>query len=61
MSDRVVDAAKETASDAVDRGKHVAQEAVGAAVDTAKDSGRTQGEELTSTLSDRMQEQSSNA
>jgi hypothetical protein len=61
MSDRMVDAAKETASDAVDRGKQVAQEAVGAAVDTAKDSGRTQGEELTSTLSDRMQEQSSNA
>jgi len=55
MSDRLVDAAKETASEAVDRGKQVAQEAAGAAVDTAKESGREQGEELTSALEDRTQ------
>ena len=61
MSDRLVDAAKETASEAVGRGKQVAQEAVGAAVDTAKESGREQGEELTSALQDRTEEQSPGA
>jgi hypothetical protein len=61
MSDRLIDAAKESASDAVGRGKQVAQEAVGAAVDTAKESGREQGEELTSSLKDRTQEQSPGA
>ena len=49
MSDRVVDAAKETASDAVERGKEVAQEAA----ETAKDSGREQGKELASNLQER--------
>jgi len=44
MSDRVVDAAKETASDALERGKQVAQEAA----ETAKESGKGQGEELAS-------------
>jgi Protein of unknown function (DUF3618) len=58
VSDRMLDAAKETASEAVDRGKQVAQDAVGAAVDTAKESGREQGEELTSTLQERTQGQS---
>jgi len=37
MSDRLMDTAKETASEAVGRGKQVAQEAVDAAVDTAKE------------------------
>jgi hypothetical protein len=60
-SDRMLEAAKDTASDAVERGKHVAQEAVGAAVDTAKESGREQGEELTSTLKERTQEQTPSA
>jgi gas vesicle protein len=59
MSDRMMEAAKDTASDAVDRGKQVAQEAVGAAVDTAKDSGREQADELSSTLKERTQEQQS--
>jgi hypothetical protein len=59
VSDRMLDAAKDTASEAVERGKQVAQEAIGAAVDTAKESGREQGEELTSTLKERTQEQSS--
>src|SRR3954447_22451904 len=58
MSDRTIEAAKATASEAVERGTQVAQEAVGAAVDTAKESGREQGEELTSTLKERTQNQS---
>jgi len=58
MSDRLVDAAKDTAGQAVERGKQVAQEAAGAAVDTAKESGREQSEELTSTLQERAQGQS---
>jgi hypothetical protein len=61
MSDRLVDAAKESASEAVDRGKQVAQEAAGAAVDTAKESGREQGEELTSALQERTPESSPGA
>ena len=56
-SDRMIDAAKDTASEAVERGKQVAQEAVGAALDTAKESGREQGEELSSTLQERAQDQ----
>ncbi|HWN22981.1 MAG TPA: DUF3618 domain-containing protein [Gaiellaceae bacterium] len=52
MSDRVVEAAKETAGDAVERGKQVAQDAA----ETAKESGREQGEELASNLRDRAQE-----
>jgi hypothetical protein len=55
MSDRVVDAAKETASDAVERGKHVAQEAA----ETAKESGREQSEELASNLQERAQQATS--
>ena len=60
ISDRTIEAAKDTASEAVERGKQVAQEAVGAAVGTAKESGREQGEELASALKERTQEQSSN-
>ena len=52
MSDRIVDAAKETAGDAVERGKQVAQEAA----ETAKESGREQSQELASNLQDRVQE-----
>jgi hypothetical protein len=59
LSDRTIEAAKDTASDGVERGKQVAQEAVGAAVDTAKESSATQGQELASTLKERTQEQSS--
>jgi len=59
ISDSTIEAAKDSASEAVERGKQVAQKAVGAAVDTAKESGREQGEELTSTLKERTQEQSS--
>jgi gas vesicle protein len=51
MSDRVVDTAKETASDAVERGKQVAHEAA----DTAKESSKGQGQELASNLQERAQ------
>ena len=59
LSDRVMDVAKDTATEAVERGKQVAQDAAGAAVDTAKESGREHGGELSETLKDRTQEQSS--
>jgi gas vesicle protein len=52
ISDRVTDAAKETATDALDRGKQVAQEAA----QTAKESGLEQGQELASNLQERAQE-----
>jgi gas vesicle protein len=55
MSDRLVDAAKETASDAVERGKQVAQETA----ETAKEAGKEQGQELASNLQQRTQEASS--
>jgi len=54
MSDRLVDAAKETAGDAVERGKQVAQDAA----QTAKESGAQQGQELASNLQDRAQQSS---
>jgi polyhydroxyalkanoate synthesis regulator phasin len=52
MSDQLVDAAKATAGDAVERGKRVAEEAV----ETAKESGKEQGQELASNLQERVQE-----
>ena len=52
VSDRVVEAAKETAGEAVERGKQVAQEAA----EAAKESGREQGQELASNLQERAQE-----
>jgi gas vesicle protein len=55
MSDRLVEAAKETGGDAVERGKQVVQEAA----ETAKESGREQGQELASNLQERVQESSS--
>src|SRR4029450_4772360 len=53
VSDPLMDAAKSTASDAVERGKQVAGEAATAALDTAKESGREEGEEVSPTLNDR--------
>ena len=58
VSDRMMDAAKSTAGEAVERGKQVAGDAANAAVETAKESGREQGEEMTATLQDRTQDQS---
>jgi Protein of unknown function (DUF3618) len=57
MSDRLIDAVKDTAGEAVDRGKQVAQQAAEAAVDTAKESAQQQGHELTSTLQERAGDQ----
>lgn len=57
ISDRVVDAAKDTAGEAVERGREVAS----AAADAAKDSGREQGQELASSLQDRAQGASESA
>ena len=57
MSDRVLNAAKETASDVAERGQQVAQEAVQAATETARESGREQSQELASTLQERVQGQ----
>jgi hypothetical protein len=51
-SDRLVDAAKASAGDAVERGKEVAADAV----ETVKESGREQGQELASNLQERVQE-----
>jgi len=48
MSDKVVDAVKETASEAVESGKQVAQDAA--------DSAKGQGQDLASSLQDRAQE-----
>jgi len=59
MSDRMLDAAQETAGEAVERGKQVAQEAASAAVDTAKESGREQSKELSAAMQERAREQSS--
>ena len=56
-SDRVLDAARDSGREAVERGKAVAQEAASAAVDTAKESGQEHSEELTSQLRERVQDQ----
>jgi hypothetical protein len=55
LSDRLVEAARDTGREAVERGKDVAQEAASAALDTARESGREQGEELSSHLQERAQ------
>jgi hypothetical protein len=52
MSDRLIDAAKETAGDAVERGKQVAQDAT----EAAKESGKEEGRELTTNLKQRVEE-----
>jgi len=52
VSDRLVDAARETAGDAVERGKQVAQDAA----EAAKESGKEQSGELASNLQERAQQ-----
>jgi gas vesicle protein len=54
LSDRVVDAAKETAGEAAERGREVAS----AAADAAKEAGRDQGQELASSLQERASDSS---
>jgi len=51
MSYRLVETARETAGDAVERGKQVAQDVA----ETAKESGREQGQELASNLQEQVQ------
>ena len=52
VSDRVIDTAKETATDALERGKLVAHDAV----EAVKESSQEQGQELASNLQERAQE-----
>jgi gas vesicle protein len=59
LSDRLVDAARDTAGEAMERGKQVAQEATQAAVETAKESGGEHSRELASDLQDRTQDATS--
>jgi hypothetical protein len=52
MSDRLIDAAKETAGDAVERGKQVAHDAT----EAAKESGKEEGQKLTTNLKQRVEQ-----
>ena len=54
-SDRLIDAAKETVSDGLDRGRQVAEEAVDAAVDTVKEAGSGDTHEVAAGLQARAQ------
>ena len=56
VSDRVTGAVKETAGEAVERGKEVAREAASAAMDTAAESGREHSDQLTAHLQERAQD-----
>lgn len=46
VSDRVIEQAKQTGQEAMERGKEVAQQAASSAADTAKETGREQASEL---------------
>jgi len=56
VSDDVVEKAKETGQEALDRGKQVAQEAAASAQETVQEKGREHGEELASSAQQNMQE-----
>jgi len=56
LSDQVTDLAKEAGQDAVERGKSVAQEALGAAADTVQERGKEEAQEMSSELQDKAQE-----
>jgi gas vesicle protein len=56
FSDRMIDAAKDTASEAVERGKQVAQEAVGAAKQTAEESAQQQSGQMSDSLKESARE-----
>lgn len=55
MADDVKSSATEAGREALDRGKHVVQEAGSAALETAKESGREEGEELSASLQEKAQ------
>jgi gas vesicle protein len=56
VSDRVMDQVKETGQDALDRGKQVAQEAIGSAAETAKQSGKEQGKQVAKNVKETARE-----
>jgi hypothetical protein len=56
MADDVKSSAAEAGREALDRGKHVAEEVGSAALEAAKESGREEGEELTATLQEKARE-----
>ena len=56
MADDVKATAAEAGREALDRGKHVVQEAGSAAVETAKERGREEGEELSESLQEKARE-----
>ena len=56
VSDQVSDKAKEAAQESFERGKAVAQEAVAAAADTARERGGEEVEEMSASLQEKAQE-----
>jgi hypothetical protein len=52
----VTDKAKEAAQESLERGKAVAQEAIGAAVETAQERGQQEAQELSAGLEDKDEE-----
>jgi len=56
LSDQVTEKAKEAAEESFERGKAVAQDALGAAVDTAQDRGQQEMQAMSSNLHDKAQE-----
>ena len=56
MADQVKGTLKESGQEALDRGKQVAQDAVGAATETAKDSMQQQGQEMSESLKESARE-----
>ena len=56
IADDVKATAAEAGREALDRGKHVVQEAGETALETAKESGREEGEELATSLQDKARE-----
>jgi len=59
MSDQLVDQAKQTGQEALERGREVAQEAVQSAKETAQERGQKQAQELASNLQDQAQQTAS--
>jgi len=56
VSDQVLDRVKETGQDAIERGKQVAGEAVDSARETAKESGREEGEAVAANVKETARE-----
>ena len=56
ISDEVTDKVKEAGHEALERGKSVAQEAVGAATETVQDRGQSEAQQMSESLQDKAQE-----